>query len=235
MKNLKKDLIGLKFGKLTVIEESGRTKKQCVIWNCKCECGNFKKIIGHNLTGKKTKSCGCNKRGPKRKLKYKIGDKINNITIIKIEWDKIHRNPIYYYVCECGGKGKKYPSNIKKKTCNCIEKRCYKSLTGLYWSGLKCGAKSRNLEFSIDIKETYELLEKQNFKCSLSGVDIKLGKNKDTKTASLDRIDSKNGYTKDNIQWVHKIVNKIKQNIPEKEFIEWCNLISKHKGYLNEK
>jgi hypothetical protein len=35
--------------------------------------------------------------------------------------------------------------------------------------------------------------------------------------------------TKDNIQWVHKIVNRMKSNIDSDEFIEMCDLISRHK------
>jgi len=41
-------------------------------------------------------------------------------------------------------------------------------------------------------------------------------------TASLDRIDSTKGYTLDNIQWVHKTLNRLKMNLDNQEFIEWC-------------
>lgn len=37
---MKKNLIGQKFGRLTVISEYGRYKKKQVQWLCKCECGN---------------------------------------------------------------------------------------------------------------------------------------------------------------------------------------------------
>jgi len=42
-------------------------------------------------------------------------------------------------------------------------------------------------------------------------------------TASLDRIDSTKGYTIDNVQWVHTIVNRMKWNTDENEFIKWCD------------
>lgn len=66
-----RDLLGQKFGKLTVIgfEESIRTNTGTLrnLWKCRCECGN-EKITQDNLliTGKVT-SCGCGK--PERMIK----------------------------------------------------------------------------------------------------------------------------------------------------------------------
>jgi hypothetical protein len=48
-------------------------------------------------------------------------------------------------------------------------------------------------------------------------------------TASLDRIDSSSGYTVNNIQWVHKMVNGLKGFLSNDEFIFWCQkVVSKH-------
>jgi len=55
----KKDLCGLKFGRLTVIKDVGRTKSNSVKWLCKCECGNESIVIAANLIKGNTKSCGC--------------------------------------------------------------------------------------------------------------------------------------------------------------------------------
>lgn len=43
--------------------------------------------------------------------------------------------------------------------------------------------------------------------------------------ASLDRIDSKKDYTIDNVQWVHKDLNYMKQDFTEEEFINYCKLV----------
>ena len=58
-----KDLIGQKFGKLTVISlnEEKSKKSNIAYWNCMCECGNTKTVIRTSLTRGLTKSCGkCN-------------------------------------------------------------------------------------------------------------------------------------------------------------------------------
>lgn len=51
-------------------------------------------------------------------------------------------------------------------------------------------------------------------------------------TASLDRIDSSKEYTIENIQWVHVVVNYMKQSYPQEEFIKWCHIISNYQSNL---
>lgn len=52
------NLIGQKFGRLTVIEFN-KIEHHNAIWHCKCECGNEKDVAGKLLTQGKVKSCGC--------------------------------------------------------------------------------------------------------------------------------------------------------------------------------
>jgi hypothetical protein len=62
-----KDLIGMKFGRLTVVSFHHEEYKQCKRqkytvrhWLCRCECGNEKVFSGPRLTKeKRTFSCGC--------------------------------------------------------------------------------------------------------------------------------------------------------------------------------
>lgn len=48
-------------------------------------------------------------------------------------------------------------------------------------------------------------------------------------TASLDRIDSSQPYTADNVQWVHTMVNMSKNKYPQEEFIKMCKAVALHK------
>ncbi len=59
--NTVKDLAGQKFGRLTVLSDSGerRSGSGGVIWLCRCECGQIKKIRQDTLTSGKAESCGC--------------------------------------------------------------------------------------------------------------------------------------------------------------------------------
>lgn len=53
------DITGKKYGKLTVIEQSGKDKHNNILWKCQCECGNVTSVSGYRLRNGVVKSCGC--------------------------------------------------------------------------------------------------------------------------------------------------------------------------------
>lgn len=56
----KKNIIGERFGRLVVIEDTGkRSKHQKIIYKCLCDCGKTVEKEGGNLLCGDTKSCGC--------------------------------------------------------------------------------------------------------------------------------------------------------------------------------
>ena len=54
-----KDITGIKFGKLTPLYVSGKSKSREYIWHCICDCGNETDVVGSSLRNGNTKSCGC--------------------------------------------------------------------------------------------------------------------------------------------------------------------------------
>lgn len=54
-----KDLIGLRFGRLTVIERAGSNKDGRALWLCECDCGKRDIKTGKLLLNGHCKSCGC--------------------------------------------------------------------------------------------------------------------------------------------------------------------------------
>lgn len=54
-----KNLIGMRFGKLTVESDSGRDKHKNVVWLCLCDCGNTTTVLSGNLRSGAVRSCGC--------------------------------------------------------------------------------------------------------------------------------------------------------------------------------
>ena len=57
------DLVGQKYGKLTVLSYAGKKpsgkNQNKTMWLCKCECGNQKIVAGAELRNGNTISCGC--------------------------------------------------------------------------------------------------------------------------------------------------------------------------------
>lgn len=71
MRGKKANLIGKKFGRLTVIKLA--YIKGSTYWKCKCDCGNYKITRGTYLTKKITTSCGCYNKEQVKKLNTKHG------------------------------------------------------------------------------------------------------------------------------------------------------------------
>ena len=56
---MRKDLAGLKFGRLTVLARADSNDVNHPKWACLCECGKEKTVSRSNLVTGHTKSCGC--------------------------------------------------------------------------------------------------------------------------------------------------------------------------------
>jgi len=160
--------------------------------------------------------------------------------------------------CECTSCGSTFeqrPSYLisnKTKSCrSCARKKLrtgalnywswkgYEEIEGSVLSNLKAGAKRRGIEVDITLKDIWDIYIQQDRKCWYTGLPVSFEKDGDcnrvnsdnaTRTASIDRIDSSKGYTKDNIRIVHQMVNIMKNVYPEERFIEMCSLVTAHHG-----
>lgn len=65
---MKKNLVGQKFNKLLVLEETlERASDGCIMWKCKCDCGNITYVNSNSLKIGNIISCGCvRSKGEKR-------------------------------------------------------------------------------------------------------------------------------------------------------------------------
>ena len=71
----KLNIVGKKFGRLTVIREFGKTKANKTVYTCICDCGNEINAVGSGLVSGNTGSCGCLQRE-----RTSQADKSNSIT-----------------------------------------------------------------------------------------------------------------------------------------------------------
>lgn len=161
-----------------------------------------------------------------------VGQKFGKLKIIE---KYLPRGGGVFWVCECDcGKRVKYQTERFKnvQSCGCLrlEKitKSFGHISGSFFSMVKRNAVIRKLEFSITMKDLDELIVKQNFKCALSDLPIKIvaGRRNTETTASVDRIDNKKGYVVDNIQFVDKRINYMKWKFSDEEFIELCKKVA---------
>lgn len=163
--------------------------------------------------------------------------------IVKYEVSKRYkdRQVRWFCECDCGGKIIVRSSQLvlnKVKSCHCLRRERTRwtgcgEVSGAYWYQVKTRAAAKGQDFDISIEYAWSLFLEQNKKCALSGVDINLSPNSkwhSKHTASLDRIDSTKGYIKDNVQWVHKDINKMKLHHSVNKFVEWCTTVANYWG-----
>jgi len=163
--------------------------------------------------------------------KIKKGQLIGNWEIVTNQLTT--KNKALYVKCICNSCNTEKEINayrlLSGKTNKCSNCRVviYKGILLSVFNKIKLNAQKRNIEFNITMEDIGDLFEKQNGKCALSGIKLKLKKTTKDKnsTASLDRRDNNKGYLKDNIQWIYRPINFMKGTLDEGEFIFLCEKI----------
>lgn len=183
------------------------------------------------------------KRGPN--FKDIAGNKYNKLTVIKLIGKARDGSSKWQCLCDCG-KETSYTTKhlIRKKnpvkSCGChraslkgsnhVQWTGYEGISGSWWQSHVLReykmSKRPKVPVTITIQEAWDLLVRQNFKCSLSNLTIFVGDNSINGTASLDRIDSSKGYELGNVQWTHKHINFMKYTHTQTYFIELCKKVA---------
>lgn len=124
------NLIGQRFGKLTVLEETDKRKNKSVVWKCQCDCGNIVEYSTKQLRSDGIEMCpNCgNKRNPHTNLTESIiGKKFNHLTVLR-ETDGRIPGGSKIYECECDCENhthvfvaKKYLISGDTKSCGCAK------------------------------------------------------------------------------------------------------------------
>ena len=115
-------------------------------------------------------------------------------------------------------------------TLNGFIKKIYKDM---YHNAEK---RAKELKIELTIEDIHELYNKQKGLCAISGLQMThetyAFKDKEhiinRLNISIDRINSSLGYTKDNVQLLAAIVNRMKTDLPDSEFIKICSIITEN-------
>ena len=99
-----KNLCGMRFGRLTVLEEVGRDKYGKALWKTVCDCGNVRIVSSGSLLRGHTTSCGCLKRDRtvERCTKPMIGKTFGRLTVLEKVYAKKGKGAYYRCLCSCG-------------------------------------------------------------------------------------------------------------------------------------
>lgn len=234
--------IGQTFDRLTVLEEIV-DEKGARKFRCRCQCNKVVTVSKYSVLYGHTRSCGCYRRHRRENL---VGQRFGYLVILELTQEK-DQNGNYRVrcQCDCGRETKPYIHCVVGGTttsCGCrrdqyeklIGKNSsqftgYEGIGGSLWGRIRRSARKRHLDFDIELPYAWALLVQQQERCVLTNLPIRAcGPHP---TASLDRIDSTKGYVCGNIQWVHKVVNIMRNIYTMDQFFKVCFLVAHKQGW----
>jgi hypothetical protein len=144
--------------------------------------------------------------------------------------------------CECGNEKVVQGGHLRSghtKSCGCSwyqhgnkhkSWKGYHEISSKFFKSIAYNASARKLNFEVTIEELWQLFLKQERKCALSGLPLQFEANNKriVGNASLDRKDATQGYTLDNVQWVHTTINQMKWDMPQDQFLLFCKTITNY-------
>lgn len=145
------------------------------------------------------------------------------------------------YKCQyCGTTNPEDFYNYNHSTCKkCGHQRSYEQKKSsplnikLYRSSKHSRTHGGDLEYNLTPEYIQQLLEKQNYKCFYTGVELKDSDSKFEKP-TIDRIDSSKGYIKENVVICTWAINAMKNDMTIEEFYNQINLIKNNEMIVKE-
>lgn len=137
----KKEFLGQKFGRLTVIGEVPKEERGCKqrLLICQCDCGNIVNVRAGNLSSGNSTSCGCFAKDNARQLYERavIGERFGRL-VCKLTYYDDNDKRRALCICDCGNQTDVSVNDLFSKqtrSCGCLraEKthdRFFKDITG---------------------------------------------------------------------------------------------------------
>lgn len=228
------NLVGRFFGESEVISfNSSSSQGNGRIWNLRCKCGQEYQATTTILNKGRKHHCGCLRNFPMPGKVY------GNGIIIKEEGRTKRGEKLWLMQCKCDKQYTAHTSvliNGNTKSCGCLRLERFGVPLGLEvnYTWYKCyikSARERKLEFNLTIQDIVDLFAEQQGVCALTGRKLILPTTSklyrsNKYTASIDRINNDLGYTKENIQIIHKELNMVKWILSNDDFIKLCKEVT---------
>lgn len=243
-----KDIVGERFGKLTVVRYLRTDVKpygHVVIWECKCDCGNVVEVSTSSLRTGNTRSCGC------LVSENLIGMKFGRLTVADREPSKSKKDKgLWICKCDCGNVIRVRTHSLKSgntASCGCKRKETVKQVmtkhgernTRLYnvWLDMKQRCyNNKNTEYKNYGRRGITVCDEwKNSFSNFSKWAYENGYDKDAVRGecTLDRMDVNGCYKPENCRWVNNYVqmnNKrnnriLTYNGESHTLSEWCEIV----------
>lgn len=121
------DLIGQKFGMLTVTADSGKRKGHSVLWLCRCDCGGETTAVRHQLVSGLVQNCGCVLKVARPRVEDMVGKRFGMLTVVEDSGKRNGSGSIFWRCrCDCGGEILALRSRLESgntENCGCVPKQ----------------------------------------------------------------------------------------------------------------
>lgn len=168
------------------------------------------------------------------KVKDETGNVYGQLTVLKrVEKASYGRHAFWLCQCECGNKPIVSGTSLRDgrtKTCGCVHSRQLppgQAAFNALYCNYRINARNKGRIFELT-KEDFSFITKMNCHyCGIEPLQISCyrGLNGDYTHNGVDRVDSKKGYTLDNVVPCCSMCNIAKKNFTRKEFLSWVNRV----------
>lgn len=124
---------GDRFGRLTVLCDSGERKNGYIVWKCRCDCGNEILVDMRTLRRGTALDCGCvSKVNPRQK--DITGKRFGKLTAVYCTNARsAYGDTVWHCICDCGGEIDVRLHQLQsgyRKSCGCLSHPSLKNYVG---------------------------------------------------------------------------------------------------------
>ena len=234
---------GQRFGAGTVIDADVRhscpSKENIRAARLICDCGNEYVSGLQGLLCGKSKSCGC----LKGHFIDRTGQRYGKLVAIRRVGTGPHGNALWLCKCDCGAEVSVNANALQSssiRSCGCLIKRPKdgylrgQATRNLVYRGYREGAYKRNFTWELADEDFDGITSRNCFYCDLPpstvrkarGARGKYGHSGEFIYNGIDRIDSKLGYTLDNVVTCCEVCNRAKSDMSFDEFLSYLDRIA---------
>lgn len=228
------DLVGHKYGKLTVLSVTKRNNVRA--WLCQCDCGNQAVVITDSLRTGNTTTCGCGHSVDE------TGNRYGRLTVIDRAEKLSGQGACWLCRCDCGKEIITRGSSLRKgvtKSCGCVATEKLRASVVLP-EGIAAmnniirrtrnNAIERGYEYHLSAEQLIELMQKDCYYCGANPSNCSRHPelNGEFIYNGIDRVDNTKHYTIDNVVPCCKHCNIAKRDRTVEEFLEWIKRVYRH-------
>ena len=248
------DLTGRTFDRWTVLNLESTSPRK---WRCRCVCGVEKLVYSGSLLSQRSKSCGCIQKEfasvygkanldayREKGSPYKIdltGLRFDRLVVIGYAGKNNAKVNLWHCECECGGTYIARGTQLQNKgvrSCGCLRgpEVLPDSLAAkrMAYRRIVASAKARKIVFDLSFEYVCDMIIEDCHYCGVAPI-LKDMTNHSIAINGIDRIDSRLGYTIDNVLPCCTICNYAKRTTPYDEFIAWIDRLVAYRqeGHLD--